>query len=196
MSGTGSVYTTGGSYAIGQTVPTIDEDRFTVKGSTEFKAEESAVTGEVKIPDGYYYIGGADAKTVVIKPDTEPSIKLGKQIGAIYADKDGNASTAYFYITAKNFADGAFVPEAEWVTSPGSANIDANIKKTGGEYVCEVIFDEPDLSLQYELRVKSGEVYSNTVTVTVGKPHFALTSRDSQSKYYTNYNGEQKITLR
>ena len=196
MSGTGSVYTTGGSYAIGQTVPTIDEDRFTVKGSTEFKASESAVTGEVEIPDGYYYIGGADAKTVVIKPDTEPSIKLGKQIGAIYADKDGNASTAYFYITAKNFADGAFVPEAEWVTSPGSANIDANIKKTGGEYVCEVIFDEPDLSLQYELRVKSGEVYSNTVTVTVGKPHFALTSRDSQSKYYTNYNGEQKITLR
>ena len=196
MSGTGSVYTTGGSYAIGQTVPTIDEDRFTVKGSTEFKASESAVTGEVKIPDGYYYIGEADAKTVVIKPDTEPSIKLGKQIGAIYADEHGNASTAYFYITAKNFADGAFSPEAEWVTSPGSANIDANITKTGGEYVCEVICDEPDLSRQYELRVKSGEVYSNTVTVTVGKPHFALTSRDSQSKYYTNYNGEQKITLR
>ena len=196
MSGTGSVYTTGGSYAIGQTVPTIDEDRFTVKGSTEFKASESAVTGEVKIPDGYYYIGEADAKTVVIKPDTEPSIKLGKQIGAIYADENGNASTAYFYITAKNFADGAFSPEAEWVTSPGSANIDANITKTGGEYVCEVICDEPDLSRQYELRVKSGEVYSNTVTVTVGKPHFALTSRDSQSKYYTNYNGEQKITLR
>ena len=196
MSGTGSVYTTGGSYAIGQTVPTIDEDRFTVKGSTEFKASESAVTGEVKIPDGYYYIGEADAKTVVIKPDTEPSIKLGKQIGAIYADENGNASTAYFYITAKNFADGAFVPEAEWVTSPGSANIDAHITKTGGEYVCEVICDEPDLSRQYELRVKSGEVYSNTVTVTVGKPHFALKSRDSQSKYYTNYNGEQKITLR
>ena len=196
MSGTGSVYTTGGSYAIGQTVPTIDEDEFVVKGSTEFKAEESAVTGEVKIPDGYYYIGEADAKTVVIKPDTEPSIKLGKQIGAIYADENGNASTAYFYITAKNFADGAFSPEAEWVTSPGSANIDANITKTGGEYVCEVICDEPDLSRQYELRVKSGEVYSNTVTVTVGKPHFALTSRDSQSKYYTNYNGEQKITLR
>ncbi len=196
MSGTGSVYTTGGSYAIGQTVPTIDEDRFTVKGSTEFKASESAVTGEVKIPDGYYYIGEADAKTVVIKPDTEPSIKLGKQIGAVYADENGNASTAYFYITAKNFADGAFDPKAEWVTSPGSANIDAHITKTGGEYVCEVICDEPDLSRQYELRVKSGEVYSNTVTVTVGKPHFALTSRDSQSKYYTNYNGEQKITLR
>ena len=52
MSGTGSVYTTGGSYAIGLTVPTIDENRFTVKGSTEFKASESAVTGEVELPDG------------------------------------------------------------------------------------------------------------------------------------------------
>ena len=192
MSGTGSVYTTGGSYAIGQTVPTIDEDRFTVKGSTEFKASESAVTGEVKIPDGYYYIGEADAKTVVIKPDTEPSIKLGKQIGAIYADENGNASTAYFYITAKNFADGAFDPEAEWVTSPGSANIDANIRKTGGEYVCEVICDEPDLSRQYELRVKSGEVYSNTVTVTVGKPHMSIVadSKVAKNVYYTNYNAD------
>ena len=196
MSGTGSVYTTGGSYAIGQTLPAIDEDEFVVKGSTESKASESAVTADAKYNSGYYEIGGADAKTVVIKPDTEPSIKLGKQIGAVYADENGNASTAYFYITAKNFADGAFVPEAEWVTSPGSANIDAHITKTGGEYVCEVICDEPDFSRQYELRVKSGEVYSNTVTVTVGKPHFALTSRDSQSKYYTNYNGEQKITLR
>ena len=196
MSGTGSVYTTGGSYAIGQTLPAIDEDEFVVKGSTESKASESAVTADAKYNSGYYEIGGADAKTVVIKPDTEPSIKLGKQMGAIYADENGNASTAYFYITAKNFADGAFVPEAEWVTSPGSANIDAHITKTGGEYVCEVICDEPDFSRQYELRVKSGEVYSNTVTVTVGKPHFALTSRDSQSKYYTNYNGEQKITLR
>ena len=196
MSGTGSVYTTGGSYAIGQTLPAIDEDEFVVKGSTESKASESAVTADAKYNSGYYEIGGADAKTVVIKPDTEPSIKLGKQMGAIYADENGNASTAYFYITAKNFADGAFDPKAEWVTSPGSANIDALITKTGGEYVCEVICDEPDFSRQYELRVKSGEVYSNTVTVTVGKPHFALTSRDSQSKYYTNYNGEQKITLR
>ena len=196
MSGTGSVYTTGGSYAIGQTVPTIDEDEFVVKGSTESKASESAVTSEVKLNGGYYEIDGADARTVVIKPDTEPSIKLGKQIGAVYADDVGNNSSAYFYITAKNFADGTFVPEAEWVISPGRANIDAHITKTGGKYVCEVICDEPDLSRQYELRVKSGEVYSNTVTVTVGKPHFALTSRDSQSKYYINYNGEQKITLR
>ena len=192
MSGTGSVYTTGGSYAIGQTSPAIDENRFTVKGSTEFKAEESAVTGEVKNPDGYYYIGEADAKTVVIKPDTSPRIILGKQIGAIYADENGNASTAYFYITAKNFADGAFDPKAEWVTSPGSAKIDAHITKKGGKYVCEVMCDEPDLSRQYELRVKSGEVYSNTVTVTVGKPHMSIVadSKVAKNVYYTNYNAD------
>ena len=193
MSGTGSVYTTGGSYAIGQTVPTIDEDRFTVKGSTEFKASESAVTGEVKIPDGYYYIGEADAKTVVIKPDTEPSIKLGKQIGAIYADENGNASTAYFYITAKNFADGKFVPEVEWDYQPRGLSAEINKSKTICNVFCE---DATTSSGEYTFRIKCGEVYSNTVTVTVGKPHFALTSRDSQSKYYTNYNGEQKITLR
>ena len=52
MNGTGSVYTTGGSYAIGQTVPTIDENEFVIKGSTEFKASESAVTGEVKYNSG------------------------------------------------------------------------------------------------------------------------------------------------
>ena len=196
MSGSGSVYATGGVLGINNIDPSIDEDEFVVKGSTEFKADESAVTDDVEYVNSWYCIGEDNARTVVIKPDTEPSIKLGKQIGAIYADENGNASTAYFYITAKNFADGAFVPEAEWVTSPGRVNMDAHITKTGGKYVCEVICDEPDLSRQYELRVKSGEVYSNTVTVTVGKPHFALTSRDSRSKYYINYNGEQKITLR
>ena len=193
MSGTGSVYTTGGSYAIGQTVPTIDEDEFVVKGSTEFKAEESAVTGEVKNPDGYYYIGEADAKTVVIKPDTSPRIILGKQIGAVYADENGNASTAYFYITAKNFDDGEFVPEVEWDYQPRGLSAEINKSKTICNVFCE---DATTSSGEYTFRIKCGEVYSNTVTVTVGKPHFALTSRDSQSKYYTNYNGEQKITLR
>ena len=194
MSGTGSVYTTGGSYAIGQTVPTIDENRFTVKGSTEFKAEESAVTGEVKNPDGYYYIGEADAKTVVIKPDTEPSIKLGKQIGAVYADENNYPeSTAGFYITAKNFDDGEFVPEVEWDYQPRGLSAEINKSKTICNVFCE---DATTSSGEYTFRIKCGEVYSNTVTVTVGKPHFALTSRDSQSKYYTNYNGEQKITLR
>ena len=196
MSGSGSVYATGGTLGINNIDPSIDEDEFVIKGSTESRLKESTVTDDAEYYNNWYRIGEDNARTVVIKPDTEPSIKLGKQIGAIYADENGNASYAYFYITAKNFADGTFDPEAEWVTSPGRANIDAHITKTGGKYVCEVICDEPDLSRQYELRVKSGEVYSNTVTVTVGKPHFALTSRDSRSKYYINYNGEQKITLR
>ncbi len=81
MSGTGSVYATGGTYGIGQTVPTIDEDEFVVKGSTEFKAEESSVTANAEFNSGYYEIGRADAKTVVIKPDTSPRIILGNQIG-------------------------------------------------------------------------------------------------------------------
>ena len=194
MSGTGSVYTTGGSYAIGQTVPTIDEDEFVVKGSTEFKASESAVTADAKYNSGYYEIGGADAKTVVIKPDTEPSIKLGKQIGAVYADENNYPeSTAGFYITAKNFDDGEFVPEVEWDYQPRGLSAEINKSKTICNVFCE---DATTSSGEYTFRIKCGEVYSNTVTVTVGKPHFALKSRDSQSKYYTNYNGEQKITLR
>ena len=194
MSGTGSVYTTGGSYAIGQTSPAIDENRFTVKGSTEFKASESAVTGEVELKYGYYEIGEADAKTVVIKPDTEPSIKLGKQIGAVYADENNYPeSTAGFYITAKNFDDGEFVPEVEWDYQPRGLSAEINKSKTICNVFCE---DATTSSGEYTFRIKCGEVYSNTVTVTVGKPHFAIKSRDSQSKYYTNYNGEQKITLR
>ena len=192
MSGTGSVYATGGVLGINNIDPSIDEDEFVIKGSTESRLKESAVTDDVEYVNSWYCIGEDNARTVVIKPNTEPSIKLGKQIGAIYADENGNASTAYFYITAKNFADGAFDPKAEWVTSPGSANIDAHITKTGGEYVCEVICDEPDLSRQYELRVKSGEVYSNTVTVTVGKPHMSIVadSKVAKNVYYTNYNAD------
>ncbi len=152
------------------------------------------MTDEIKLNGGYYEIDGADAKTVVIKPNTEPSIKLGKQIGAVYADEE-NTSVAYFYITAKNFAEGTFNPEVEWVISPGDKQIEASITKVDGNYVCEVTCDELNFTRQYEHRVKSGEIYSNTVTVTVGKPPFTLANKVSQSKYYTNYNGEQKITL-
>lgn len=117
MSGTGSVYATGGTYGIGQTVPTIDEDEFVVKGSTEFKASESAVTGEVKYNSGYYEIGGADAKTVVIKPDTSPRIILGKQTGIFKTEEyeiiEGMTDTklkgtVYFDITLKNMSDEEF----------------------------------------------------------------------------------------
>ena len=190
MSGTGSVYTTGGSYAIGQTVPTIDEDEFVVKGSTESKASESAVTGEVKLNGGYYEIDGADAKTVVIKPDTEPSIKLGKQIGAVYADENNYPeSTAGFYITAKNFDDGEFVPEVEWDYQPRGLSAEINKSKTICNVFCE---DATTSSGEYTFRIKCGEVYSNTVTVTVGKPHMSIVadSKVAKNVYYTNYNAD------
>ena len=190
MSGTGSVYTTGGSYAIGQTVPTIDEDEFVVKGSTESKASESAVTADAKYNSGYYEIGGADAKTVVIKPDTEPSIKLGKQIGAVYADENNYPeSTAGFYITAKNFDDGEFVPEVEWDYQPRGLSAEINKSKTICNVFCE---DATTSSGEYTFRIKCGEVYSNTVTVTVGKPHMSIVadSKVAKNVYYTNYNAD------
>ena len=192
MSGSGSVYATGGTLGIDNIKPSIDEDEFVIKGSTEFKAEESTVTDDAQYVNSWYCIGEENAKTVVIKPNTEPSIKLGKQIGAIYADEEGNTSYAYFYITEKNFTDGTFNPEVEWVTSTGSANIDARITKVDGNYVCEVICDELNLTRQYELRVKSGEVYSNTVTVSVGKPHMAIVadSKVAKNVYYINYNAD------
>lgn len=194
MSGTGSVYATGYTRGINNINPSIDDDEFVIKGSTEYKAEERSVTANAEFNSGYYYIGEADAKTVVIKPDTEPSIKLGKQIGAVYADENNYPeSTADFYITAKNFDDGEFVPEVEWDYQPGGLFAEINKSKTICNVFCE---DATTSSGEYTFRIKCGEVYSNTVTVTVGKPHFAFTSRDSQSKYYTNYNGEQKITLR
>ena len=190
MSGTGSVYTTGGSYAIGQTLPAIDEDEFVVKGSTESKASESAVTADAKYNSGYYEIGGADAKTVVIKPDTEPSIKLGKQIGAVYADENNYPeSTAGFYITAKNFDDGEFVPEVEWDYQPRGLSAEINKSKTICNVFCE---DATTSSGEYTFRIKCGEVYSNTVTVTVGKPHMSIVadSKVAKNVYYTNYNAD------
>ena len=39
------------------------------------------MTANAEFNSGYYEIGGADAKTVVIKPDTSPRIILGNQIG-------------------------------------------------------------------------------------------------------------------
>ena len=190
MSGTGSVYATGGTYGIGQTVPTIDEDEFVVKGSTEFKAEESSVTANAEFNSGYYEIGGADAKTVVIKPDTEPSIKLGKQIGAVYADENNYPeSTAGFYITAKNFDDGEFVPEVEWDYQPRGLSAEINKSKTICNVFCE---DATTSSGEYTFRIKCGEVYSNTVTVTVGKPHMSIVadSKVAKNVYYTNYNAD------
>ena len=207
MSGTGSVYTTGGSYAIGQTVPTIDEDRFTVKGSTEFKASESAVTGEVKIPDGYYYIGEADAKTVVIKPDTSPRIILGKQTGIfkteeykIIEDIDMTdiklKGTVYFDITLKNMSDEEFA-DARGCFGGDEPDLLASIIKTDYGWVCMVC--DTEFSLTYDtdntLTIKCGDIVSNTVQVKSNANRFnKVTQGDNTNRtvFYTNTSQEEK----
>ena len=144
MSGTGSVYTTGGSYAIGQTLPEIDMDELIVRGSADFKAEESAVTGEVKYNSGYYEIGGADAKTVVIKPDTSPRIILGKQTGIFKTEEyeiiEGETDTklkgtVYFDITLKNMSDEEFA-DARGCFGGDEPDLSASIIKTDYGWVC------------------------------------------------------------
>ena len=205
MSGTGSVYTTGGSYAIGQTVPTIDENRFTVKGSTEFKASESAVTGEVKNPDGYYYIGGADAKTVVIKPDTSPRIILGKQTGIFKTEEyeiiEGMTDiklkgTVYFDITLKNMSDEEFA-DARGYFGGDEPDLLASIIKTDYGWVCMVC--DTEFSVTYDtdntLTIKCGDIVSNTVQVKSNANRFnKVTQGDNTNRtvFYTNTSQEEK----
>ena len=205
MSGTGSVYTTGGSYAIGQTVPTIDENRFTVKGSTEFKASESAVTGEVKNPDGYYYIDGADAKTVVIKPDTSPRIILGKQTGIFKTEEyeiiEGMTDTklkgtVYFDITLKNMSDEEFA-DARGYFGGDEPDLSASIIKTDYGWVCMVC--DTEFSTTYDtdntLTIKCGDIVSNTVQVKSNANRFnKVTQGDNTNRtvFYTNTSQEEK----
>lgn len=205
MSGTGSVYTTGGSYAIGLTVPTIDENRFTVKGSTEFKASESAVTGEVELPDGYYYIDGADAKTVVIKPDTSPRIILGKQTGIFKTEEyeiiEGMTDTklkgtVYFDITLKNMSDEEFA-DARGYFGGDEPDLSASIIKTDYGWVC-MVFDT-EFSVTYDtdntLTIKCGDIVSNTVQVKSNANRFnKVTQGDNTNRtvFYTNTSQEEK----
>ena len=207
MSGTGSVYTTGGSYAIGQTVPTIDKNRFTVKGSTEFKAEESAVTGEVKLPDCYYYIGEAYAKTVVIKPDTSPRIILGKQTGIfkteeykLIEDMDMTdiklKGTVYFDITLKNMSDEEFA-DARGYFGGDEPDLSASIIKTDYGWVCMVC--DTEFSVTYDtdntLTIKCGDIVSNTVQVKSNANRFnKVTQGDNTNRtvFYTNTSQEEK----
>ena len=205
MSGTGSVYTTGGSYAIGQTVPTIDENGFTVKGSTEFKASESAVTGEVKLNGGYYEIGGADAKTVVIKPDTSPRIILGKQTGIFKTEEfeiiEGETDiklkgTVYFDITLKNMSDEEFA-DARGYFGGDELDLSANIIKTDYGWVCMVC--DTEFSLTYDtdntLTIKCGDIVSNTVQVMSNANRFnKVTQGDNTNRtvFYTNTSQEEK----
>lgn len=205
MSGTGSVYTTGGSYAIGLTVPTIDENRFTVKGSTEFKASESAVTGEVELPDGYYYIDGADAKTVVIKPDTSPRIILGKQTGIFKTEEyeiiEGMTDTklkgtVYFDITLKNMSDEEFA-DARGYFGGDEPDLSASIIKTDYGWVCMVC--DTEFSVTYDtdntLTIKCGDIVSNTVQVKSNANRFnKVTQGDNTNRtvFYTNTSQEEK----
>ena len=207
MSGTGSVYTTGGSYAIGQTVPTIDEDEFVVKGSTESKASESAVTGEVKLNGGYYEIDGADAKTVVIKPDTSPRIILGKQTGIFKTEEyeiiEGMdmtdtklKGTGYFDITLKNMSDEEFA-DARGYFGGDEPDLSASIIKTDYGWVCMVC--DTEFSTTYDtdntLTIKCGDIVSNTVQVKSNANRFnKVTQGDNTNRtvFYTNTSQEEK----
>ena len=207
MSGTGSVYATGGTYGIGQTVPTIDEDEFVVKGSTEFKAEESAVTADAKYNSGYYEIDGADAKTVVIKPDTSPRIILGKQTGIfkteeykIIEDIDMTdiklKGTVYFDITLKNMSDEEFA-DARGCFGGDEPDLLASIIKTDYGWVCMVC--DTKFSTTYDtdntLTIKCGDIVSNTVQVKSNANRFnKVTQGDNTNRtvFYTNTSQEEK----
>lgn len=207
MSGTGSVYTTGGSYAIGQTLPEIDMDELIVRGSADFKAEESAVTGEVKYNSGYYEIGGADAKTVVIKPDTSPRIILGNQIGIfkteeyeIIEDMDMTDTklkgTVYFDITLKNMSDEEFA-DARGYFGGDEPDLSASIIKTDYGWVCMVY--DTEFSTTYDtdntLTIKCGDIVSNTVQVKSNANRFnKVTQGDNTNRtvFYTNTSQEEK----
>lgn len=207
MSGTGSVYATGGTYGIGQTVPTIDEDEFVVKGSTEFKAEESSVTANAEFNSGYYEIGRADAKTVVIKPDTSPRIILGNQIGIfkteeyeIIEDMDMTdiklKGTVYFDITLKNMSDEEFA-DARGCFGGDEPDLLASIIKTDYGWVCMVC--DTEFSLTYDtdntLTIKCGDIVSNTVQVKSNANRFnKVTQGDNTNRtvFYTNTSQGEK----
>ena len=207
MSGTGSVYATGGTYGIGQTVPTIDEDEFVVKGSTEFKAEESSVTANAEFNSGYYEIGGADAKTVVIKPDTSPRIILGNQIGIfkteeyeIIEDMDMTdiklKGTVYFDITLKNMSDEEFA-DARGYFGGDEPDLLASIIKTDYGWVCMVC--DTKFSTTYDtdntLTIKCGDIVSNTVQIKSNANRFnKVTQGDNTNRtvFYTNTSQEEK----
>lgn len=207
MSGTGSVYATGDILGIDNTDPSIDEDEFVIKGSTEFKAEESAVTGEVTLYGVYYKIGEAYAKTVVIKPDTSPRIILGKQTGIfkteeyeIIEDMDMTdiklKGTVYFDITLKNMSDEEFA-DARGYFGGDEPDLSASIIKTDYGWVCMVC--DTEFSTTYDtdntLTIKCGDIVSNTVQVKSNANRFnKVTQGDNTNRtvFYTNTSQEEK----
>ena len=207
MSGTGSVYATGDTLGIDNTDPSIDEDEFVIKGSTEYKAEESAVTGEVTLYGVYYKIGEAYAKTVVIKPDTSPRIILGKQTGIfkteeyeIIEDMDMTdiklKGTVYFDITLKNMSDEEFA-DARGYFGGDEPDLSASIIKTDYGWVCMVC--DTEFSVTYDtdntLTIKCGDIVSNTVQVKSNANRFnKVTQGDNTNRtvFYTNTSQEEK----
>ena len=207
MSGTGSVYATGGVLGINNIDPSIDEDEFVIKGSTEFKAEESSVTANAEFNSGYYEIGGADAKTVVIKPDTSPRIILGNQIGIfkteeyeIIEDMDMTdiklKGTVYFDITLKNMSDEEFA-DARGYFGGDEPDLLASIIKTDYGWVCMVC--DTEFSTTYDtdntLTIKCGDIVSNTVQVKSNANRFnKVTQGDNTNRtvFYTNTSQEEK----
>ena len=207
MSGTGSVYATGDTLGIDNTDPIIDKNEFVIKGSTEYKAEESAVTGEVTLYGVYYKIGEAYAKTVVIKPDTSPRIILGNQIGIfkteeykIIEDIDMTdiklKGTVYFDITLKNMSDEEFA-DARGYFGGDEPDLSASIIKTDYGWVCMVC--DTEFSVTYDtdntLTIKCGDIVSNTVQVKSNANRFnKVTQGDNTNRtvFYTNTSQEEK----
>ena len=205
MSGTGSVYATGDILGIDNTDPSIDEDEFVIKGSTEYKAEESAVTGEVTLYGVYYKIGEAYAKTVVIKPDTSPRIILGKQTGIFKTEEyeiiEGMPDiklkgTVYFDITLKNMSDEEFA-DARGYFGGDEPDLSASIIKTDYGWVCMVC--DTEFSVTYDtdntLTIKCGDIVSNTVQVKSNANRFnKVTQGDNTNRtvFYTNTSQEEK----
>ena len=207
MSGTGSVYATGDILGIDNTDTAIDENEFVIKGSTEYKASESTVTGEVTLYGVYYKIGEAYAKTVVIKPDTSPRIILGNQIGIfkteeykIIEDIDMTdiklKGTVYFDITLKNMSDEEFA-DARGYFGGDEPDLSASIIKTDYGWVCMVC--DTEFSVTYDtdntLTIKCGDIVSNTVQVKSNANRFnKVTQGDNTNRtvFYTNTSQEEK----
>ena len=207
MSGTGSVYATGDILGIDNTDPSIDEDEFVIKGSTEYKASESTVTSEVTLYGVYYKIDGEYAKTVVIKPDTSPRIILGKQTGIfkteeykLIEDMDMTdiklKGTVYFDITLKNMSDEEFA-DARGYFGGDEPDLSASIIKTDYGWVCMVC--DTKFSVTYDtdntLTIKCGDIVSNTVQVKSNANRFnKVTQGDNTNRtvFYTNTSQEEK----
>ena len=207
MSGTGSVYATGDILGIDNTDTAIDENEFVIKGSTEYKAEESTVTSEVTLYGVYYKIDGEYAKTVVIKPDTSPRIILGNQIGIfkteeykLIEDMDMTdiklKGTVYFDITLKNMSDEEFA-DARGYFGGDEPDLSASIIKTDYGWVCMVC--DTEFSTTYDtdntLTIKCGDIVSNTVQVKSNANRFnKVTQGDNTNRtvFYTNTSQEEK----